>query len=51
MTAADTDVVIVGYGPVGQVLAGLLGRQGHRVVVCERHPSLYPTPSGSFPAS
>jgi len=35
------DVVQVGYGPVGQVLAGLLGVGGHRVEVVERHPSLY----------
>ena len=32
----DADVAIVGYGPVGQALAGLLGRAGHRVVVFER---------------
>jgi 2-polyprenyl-6-methoxyphenol hydroxylase-like FAD-dependent oxidoreductase len=38
------DVAIVGYGPVGQVLAGLLGRQGHRVVVLERHREIYPLP-------
>jgi 2-polyprenyl-6-methoxyphenol hydroxylase-like FAD-dependent oxidoreductase len=37
----DADVVIVGYGPVGQTLAGLLGRQGHRVVVLERWPDPY----------
>ena len=35
------DVVIVGYGPVGQTLALALGRRGHRVAVLERHPELY----------
>jgi len=35
------DVVIVGYGPVGQALALALGRRGHRVAVLERHPGLY----------
>jgi len=29
----DVDVAIVGYGPVGQALAALLGRAGHRVAV------------------
>jgi 2-polyprenyl-6-methoxyphenol hydroxylase-like FAD-dependent oxidoreductase len=38
------DVAIVGYGPVGQVLAALLGHQGHRVVVLERHHGIYPLP-------
>ena len=32
----DADVAIVGYGPVGQALAALLGRAGHRVAVFER---------------
>ena len=35
------DVVIVGYGPVGQMLAALLGRAGHRVAVFEQHAGLY----------
>jgi 2-polyprenyl-6-methoxyphenol hydroxylase-like FAD-dependent oxidoreductase len=38
------DVVIAGYGPVGQVLATLLGRAGHRVAAIERHPTFYPMP-------
>ncbi|USX56300.1 bifunctional 3-(3-hydroxy-phenyl)propionate/3-hydroxycinnamic acid hydroxylase [Lentzea sp. HUAS12] len=35
------DVVQVGYGPVGQVLAAGLGRRGHRVQVLERHHQRY----------
>ena len=38
------DVIINGYGPVGQVLATLLGRAGHRVAVIERYPAFYPMP-------
>jgi 3-(3-hydroxy-phenyl)propionate hydroxylase len=40
----DADVVIVGYGPVGQALATLLGRAGHRVLVFERFPQIYGLP-------
>jgi len=35
------DVIQIGYGPVGQTMAALLGKQGHRVAVFERWPSLY----------
>lgn len=38
------DVVVIGYGPVGQVLTNLLARDGHRVAVIERRPQLYPRP-------
>jgi 2-polyprenyl-6-methoxyphenol hydroxylase-like FAD-dependent oxidoreductase len=34
-----TDVVIVGAGPVGLLLAALLGRQGRLVLVLEKEPS------------
>jgi 2-polyprenyl-6-methoxyphenol hydroxylase-like FAD-dependent oxidoreductase len=35
------DVVIVGYGPVGQMAAILLGQKGYRVSVFERWPQIY----------
>ncbi|MGN6693792.1 MAG: bifunctional 3-(3-hydroxy-phenyl)propionate/3-hydroxycinnamic acid hydroxylase MhpA [Aquihabitans sp.] len=38
------DVAIVGCGPVGAVLAALLGRQGRRVLVVERHVAPYDLP-------
>ncbi len=40
----DADVAIVGYGPVGQALAALLGRAGHRVMVFERFQDIYRSP-------
>jgi len=41
---SEVDVAIVGYGPVGQTLAALLGRAGHRVAVFERHGEIYRLP-------
>ena len=38
------DVAIVGYGPVGQTLAILLGQRGWRVGVFEKRPAAYPLP-------
>ncbi|MGV9943501.1 bifunctional 3-(3-hydroxy-phenyl)propionate/3-hydroxycinnamic acid hydroxylase MhpA [Streptomyces sp. NPDC003401] len=43
-TVTDTDVAVVGYGPVGQVLAILLARHGWRVTVVERWSQPYPMP-------
>ena len=40
----QVDVAVIGCGPVGGVLATLLGRLGHRVVVIERHAVPYPLP-------
>lgn len=44
VTSYDYDVAIVGYGPVGQTLAALLGARGHKVLVVERWPELFPLP-------
>jgi len=45
----DEDVLVVGYGPVGQSLAILLSRAGHSVAVCERRLGRYETPrAGHF---
>jgi len=38
------DVVQIGYGPVSQVLALMLGRQGHKVAVVERWSEPYALP-------
>jgi len=38
------DVAIVGYGPVGQTLAILLGQNGWAVGVFEKQPAPYPLP-------
>jgi flavoprotein hydroxylase len=40
----DADVVVVGYGPVGNALAILLAQLGRDVTVLERWPEPYPLP-------
>ena len=42
--APDFDVAIVGLGPVGHIVAALLGQAGHSVGIFDRQPSLYPLP-------
>jgi 3-(3-hydroxy-phenyl)propionate hydroxylase len=39
-----TEVAVVGFGPVGAVLAGLLGRRGVSVIVLERELDVYELP-------
>jgi 3-(3-hydroxy-phenyl)propionate hydroxylase len=38
------DVAVIGFGPVGKLLALRLGRRGHAVVVVERERGRYPLP-------
>lgn len=40
----DFDVIIVGLGPTGATLAGLLGQSGLQVAAFDRLPDLYPLP-------
>jgi 3-(3-hydroxy-phenyl)propionate hydroxylase len=42
--SSSTEVAIVGFGPVGAVLAGLLGQRGIDVVVVEREWDVYGLP-------
>src|SRR5581483_4204606 len=38
------DVLIVGYGPVGAAMAGLLGRYGVRTLVVDKSPDVFTAP-------
>lgn len=44
MSKAIYDVIQIGYGPVSEALALMLGRQGRSVAVCERWNERYPLP-------
>ena len=44
MTPIETDVAIIGGGPIGTLLANLLGRRGHRVTVLEKQVQPYALP-------
>ena len=48
MTTLDADVLIVGYGPVGQTIAAMLARRGHRVAVYERFAEIYRLPRAVY---
>ena len=43
-TARLYDVAIIGYGPTGATLAGLLGRRGLTVLVADKATGIYPQP-------
>ena len=42
--SADPEVLVVGMGPSGVALAGLLGQRGIRTAVFDRLPGLFPLP-------
>ncbi|HEY6599247.1 MAG TPA: FAD-dependent monooxygenase, partial [Pseudomonadales bacterium] len=42
--ALNFDCIVIGAGPTGAVLASLLGRAGHRVLILERDAEVYPLP-------
>ena len=44
MGAPDTDVIVIGYGPVGTVLTGLLARRGIAVTTFERGADVFTLP-------
>jgi 2-polyprenyl-6-methoxyphenol hydroxylase-like FAD-dependent oxidoreductase len=44
MTVSNYEVIQIGYGPVGQSLALMLGRRGRSVAVVERWSKRYPLP-------
>ncbi len=44
MGAQNYQVGIVGYGPVGAMLANLMGRAGVRTLVVDKTPEIFPKP-------
>ena len=41
-------VAVIGYGPTGMAMAGLLGQAGHSVLVLERYAGLYNLPRAAI---
>ncbi len=44
LTTSSCDLLVIGFGPVGAVLAGLAARRGLSVTVVEREAGLFPLP-------
>ena len=44
MAEPDFDAAVIGFGPVGALLANLLGRHGLQVLVLERDADIHPLP-------
>ncbi len=42
--AREVDVLVVGYGPVGAAVAGLLGRYGAKTLVVDKSPDIFMAP-------
>jgi 3-(3-hydroxy-phenyl)propionate hydroxylase len=40
----DADIAVIGLGPVGAILTGLLGRRGLRVLAIEKDENVFPLP-------
>ena len=40
----DADIAVIGLGPVGAILTGLLGRRGLRVLAVEKDEDVFPLP-------
>lgn len=40
----ESEIIVIGLGPVGAVLAALLAQRGHRVIVLERRPDPFTLP-------
>ncbi len=44
LASTQVDVLVVGFGPVGQMLSILLAQKGHTVLAVDRYPRPYPQP-------